>query len=50
MDFIIREIQACVPLLRRFLYQAICLPEGAVPTPLPAADCPAVWMRRRTWF
>lgn len=51
MDFIIREMQAQeYPLLRRFPHQATCLPEGAVPTPLPAADRLTVRMRRRTWF
>lgn len=50
MDCIIREMQACAPLLRRFPHQATCLPEGAVPPPLPAADRLTVRMRRRTWF
>lgn len=43
MDFIIREMQAQeYPLLRRFLHQAIYLPEGIEPPPLSVVDCPAL--------
>jgi len=41
MDYIIRELRASeYPLLRKFLYEAIFVPEGAQPPPKSCVDSP----------